>query len=126
MPHAHSRGFSLIELLIAIAILGIVAAIAYPQYGNYVRESRRIDGHVALRDAAQRMERCRTQNFTYVGCAIPAASAENYYTLEITAETGSTYLLTATAAGVQANDTDCATMTLDQANNTTPADNCWD
>ncbi len=107
------RGFTLIELMIVVAIVGILAAIAYPNYQNSVRKGRRNDGQGALLDAAQKMELYYARNASYsptLGDSnISAASVEGYYNgLTITAgATGiqSSYQLTITATGGQAQDT---------------------
>jgi type IV pilus assembly protein PilE len=61
MHSRHSPGFTLIELMIAVAIVGILAAIAYPSYQNYVKQTRRSDAQIALTQAANHQERFFTE-----------------------------------------------------------------
>ncbi len=107
------RGFTLIELMIVVAIVGILAAIAYPNYQDSVRKGRRNDGQTALLDAAQKMELYYARNAKYSvkrsDSNIDAASEEGYYN-GLTIEAGDTgivssYELTITATGGQAQDT---------------------
>jgi type IV pilus assembly protein PilE len=125
-----SKGFTLIELMIVVAIVGILAAIAYPSYQEQIRSSRRGDCAGALAGLANAMERFYTTNNTYVGAAVgggangaPNPLVLNYpatcpldggtaptYNLTIAA-TASTYTLSAAPVGTQAADT-CGTLTL--------------
>ena len=135
-------GFSLMELMIALAIMGILASIAVPQYSKYMVNSRRMDAQVSLRVAAQQLERCRTETFSYTGCVSiatpsgtdPATSNDGHYTLSAPTLTASTYVLKAVpvASGAQAGDSDCASMTLRQdglegasSSSGDAASDCW-
>lgn len=60
-----NTGFTLVELMIVVAVLGILASIAYPSYVDYVRKGKRADGRAALTTLLQQQERYSTQNTTY-------------------------------------------------------------
>jgi type IV pilus assembly protein PilE len=120
-------GFTLIELMIVVAVIGILAAIAYPMYGDYVTRSQIIDGTTKLGDFRTQMERFFMDNRTYLGagangCGIldRPAGAGDYFgiTCVRTAGPPETYLVTAT--GVRGGVTGFV-YTVDQANAKTSA-----
>ena len=70
-----SMGFTLIELMITVAIIGVLGAIAYPSYQDSVRKSRRAEGRSAIMEVLQQQERYMTQNNTYLAFADTATSS---------------------------------------------------
>lgn len=124
----HLRGFSLIELLITLAIMGLLAAVAYPQYTSVVQKSRRADGRMALLQEAQTLERCKASSYSYASCSLGSSSSpEGHYSITLQT-TASTYVISAAGSGAQANDTECSTMTLNQQGVQTPdtgTSDCW-
>lgn len=118
------KGFTLIELMIVIAIVGIISAIAYPSYQDSVRKARRGDAQAGLVEAANDMERFYTENNTYIGVAWPANITSDFYTLAISAQSLSAFALQATPTGAQLSDT-CGTLTLSSTGAKTPAIDCW-
>ncbi|WP_028117981.1 type IV pilin protein [Ferrimonas senticii] len=129
---ANSKGFTLIEVMIATAIIGILAAIAYPSYVDYVQDSRRQVAKQTLIEGAQRLERYYAQNLNYAGAVSggsltifsPSADFSGFYDLTAVAA-AATFTLTATPKGAQATDL-CGTLTLAHTNQTTPTQTgCW-
>lgn len=132
-----SSGFTLVEMMIVVAIVAILAAVAYPSYRGFVMRSNRSDGKTALMRMAQNMERYFTVNNTYAGATLasspPAAtdvwgstiSPDGFYTLSLNpAPTATQYTVQAVARGTQVQDTQCATLTLDETGVKTPPE-CW-
>lgn len=120
-------GFTLIEVLVVVAIIGILSAIAYPLYNDQVERSRRSDARGALLEIAQAQERFFTINGVYtddltdlsIDPALQAGTSESgFYNVAVAfvgADT-STFLTTATpvAARAQAKDDKCTRLTLNQ------------
>ncbi|SDK46037.1 type IV pilin protein [Billgrantia gudaonensis] len=125
-----STGFTLIELLITVAIIGILAAIAYPSYTGYVEKSRRAEAQSFLLNIAGALERCYTNDYSYSGCG-PADDAESdantesdYYSFTVSAN-GGAFTVTASPTGSQAGDA-CGDLSVDETGETSAgASGCW-
>lgn len=123
-----SYGFTLLELMIVVVVIGILAAIALPSYQDYARKSRRAEIQTEMLDAQLLQEKWRANNVKYAITTTSIGSpASDYYTVSITATTN-TYLLSAAAAGSQTKDKQngvgCSTLTVNQNNEKTP-EVCW-
>lgn len=134
---SNDQGFSLIEILIALVIVGILASIAYPSYQQFIHKSRRADALSTLTQYQMIMERCYSQNFSYLtACgampAFPQTTPQGFYSIDISNRTATTYTLTATPLGSQTDDTKCVSLSVNQANVKTAVDSsavaqteCW-
>ena len=140
-----SVGFTLIELMVTVAIVSILATIAVTSYSSPVLKSRRTEAKSALLDLAGREERLfsTTNAYTNLEASLGYAAAgaatvmtsmpfgNNYYQLTAALPGGaSTYLLTATPVGNQANDTQCGSFSINQLGQqtitgTATAASCW-
>ncbi len=132
-----SRGFTLIEAMIVVVILGILTALAYPSYIDQVRKARRADAESSLLAAAQILERCFTRLNTYVvddgsgnGCPNPTGiSQDGYYDISLDEEASgvTSFRLIAEPLGDQQKDP-CGEYMLDHLGNKSPvpdANRCW-
>ncbi|QGW65929.1 prepilin-type N-terminal cleavage/methylation domain-containing protein [Lysobacter soli] len=132
-----ARGFTLVELMIVVAVVAILASIAYPSYNDAVRKSRRGQAKADLLEVAQMAERFRTVNGTYAGFTVPTTKANSpstgtaRYTVAVSNATAAGYTLTATpvSGAGQERDAKCLALTLTQsgAKSATGSDPsvCW-
>ena len=154
MNKKYTKGFTLIEVMIVVAILGIITAIAFPSYVEYVRKGKRADAKVELLRLAQMQESFFVQNLSYakdftsaanaggLGLTAPVKSEQGEYSMILNATPGGCggtsvspctgFTLTADAGTAQSGDAKCLDFTLTNtgvkgvtgAHSATPRD-CW-
>ena len=139
--HRKSAGYTLVELVVAMVIAAILAAIAIPAYSSYVLQAHRTDAKTALLDLASLEERYFSVNNAYTNVAsnlgytaFPQSVGSGYYTVTVAVtapatNTLATYTLTANAVGYQLKDTTCSWLALNNAGQQSSSDtvnnSCW-
>ena len=136
-------GFTLVELMVVLAIVGILASIALPAYQDSVRKSRRADAQGALQQFRQAMERHYSKRYTYEGAGAggadtgapdifatqsPVEGGTAFYNLTVNAAANNTFTIQAAPVGPQVGD-DCGTLTLTNTGVRTASGagtRCWD
>jgi type IV pilus assembly protein PilE len=146
-PRRKVHGFTLIELMVTVAVAAIIAAIALPIYQYQVRKSRRTEARSSLLDLAGRAERLYATTNSYQNAATgalnptdvgytgawPVAVGSGYYTVNLTASSPTQFAFTATPVGMQTADTQCQAFTVDNtgkqssvnSSNSDSTATCW-
>jgi type IV pilus assembly protein PilE len=130
-----SSGFTLIELMVTVAIIGILASIAYPAYTDYVIRAKRSDGKVALLAVQLAQEKWRANNTTYgtlTNIGVAATSPDGHYTVAVSGNTATDYIATAAPLSPFA-DAKCGTLGITHTattdtktkTGTSSVDECW-
>ena len=128
-------GFTLIELMIVVVIIGVLAALAYPSFSNQVDKTRRADAKTALLGAAQELERCFTRFNDYRECGFEVGtefpSPDGFYLVTPTQLSATAYELTAVPEPPQTRDAlRCTTFVVRHTGareaTGTLEDQCWD
>ena len=129
------KGFTLIELMIVVVIVGVLAAIAYPSYLDYIARARRADAKTVLLENAQFLERFYTQNGTYLNATLPITEAPKdgaakFYDISFVSQTATAFQIQAVPKNAQSGDK-CGTLLVTESNQKSVSDatldspTCW-
>lgn len=141
-PRTTLDGFTLVELMVTVAVVAILATIAMANYSSQIQKSRRTDARSAVMDLAGREEKLFSTTNAYsgtpsdlgygaVGAVWPITVGSGYYQVSVTvANPPISYLITATTFGSQVSDAKCITLSVDQlgsqtSTGTETAATCW-
>jgi type IV pilus assembly protein PilE len=132
MKRKKSFGFTLVEVLITVAIIGILSSVAYPSYVDYVVRANRSEGLRELVRIANLQEQYYVDNRSYTALmtdlgldADPFLTENSHYSIDATV-VNDTFTLVATAKGTQAlKDTSCGTISITNTGKKTPVSICW-
>ena len=120
MRNTRQAGFTLLELMIVVAVIAVLATIALPMYAEQIRKGKRAEAVQALGDFQLRQEKWRAEHATYgtLTDLAPAGTYNNslkFYNVGVSGNTGTAYVITATRKGDLANDPKCGDFTMTMA-----------
>lgn len=129
MRASRASGFTLVELMLVVAIIGILASIALPSYNEHVRKARRTAGAACAAAVAQQAERYYTTNLRYTGFAADTSICEpkalEYYNILVATPTNRSYTVSASPIGAQSGDS-CGVLSVTQTGAKSPdTAGCW-
>ncbi|UNP88032.1 type IV pilin protein [Aeromonas encheleia] len=119
-------GITLLELMVVVAIVAILAAVAYPSFTDGLRKSRRAEAFKGLLSMQLKQEEYRITSGAYsTNVADLGSPSSDYYDFAVSAANQTTYSLKATAKGAQSGDANCAMLGIDKGDYKYPSNDCW-